>query len=72
MIDVNAAVAALTGATRREWELFKEYMDREYEAEVRRIALSQEMGASVLRKLHSEQGLGKAAVKEGDRQTRMF
>ena len=69
---VEMILAALEGASRREWELIREYIDREFDAEARRVTLSPAMAAHVQQTLASEQGIGESRPREGSRQMKMF
>lgn len=69
---VGTILAALEGASRREWELIREYIDREFDAEARRVTLSPAMAAHVQQTLASEQGIGESRPREGSRQMKMF
>ena len=69
---VETILEALVGATRREWELIKEYIDREYDAEARLVTMSPLMADRAQRALACEQQIGTAKPREGTRQTKMF
>lgn len=71
--DIAAAISALTGVTQREWEIIKAYVDREFEAEARKLDLTPMMVEQVLRRMATEQDVGKAApLPEKDKQQRMW
>ena len=71
--DIAAAIHALTGVTRREWEIIKAYVDREFEAEARKLELTPVMAEQAQRRMASEQDVGKAVpLPEGNKQQRMW
>ena len=57
-------VDGLTGVSRREWEIIRQYIDREFDAAARRVVFSEDMGVSALRCLANEAGLGKVVQPE--------
>lgn len=71
--DISAAIHALTGVTQREWEIIKAYVDREFEAEARKLELTPVMAEQAQRRMASEQDVGKAVpLPEGNKQQRMW
>ena len=69
---VEMILEALEGASRREWELIREYIDREFDAEARRVTLSPLMASHIQQRLAAEQSLGEAKPREADKQMKMF
>lgn len=69
---VGTILAALEGASRREWELIREYIDREFDAEARRVTLSPLMATHIQQRLAAEQSLGEAKPREADKQMKIF
>lgn len=71
--DIAAAIHALMGVTQREWEIIKVYVDREFEAEARKLELTPVMAEQAQRRMASEQDVGKAVpLPEKDKQQRMW
>jgi hypothetical protein len=71
--DIAAAISALAGVTQREWEIIKAYVDREFEAEARKLELTPVMAEQAQRRMASEQDVGKAVpLPEGNKQQRMW
>ncbi len=71
--DVAAAVQALTGITLREWTVIKEYIDRQFEAEARKLELTPAMAEQAQRAMASEQDVGRAVpLPQMDKQQRMW
>ena len=71
--DIAAAISALTGVKQREWEIIKAYVDREFEAEARKLELTPVMAEQAQRRMASEQDVGKAVpLPEGNKQQRMW
>jgi hypothetical protein len=63
---------ALTGVSRAEWEIVREYIDRQYAAQASEVRMTQEGARDVIFRLAVERGIGRAEARQGSRQERMF